>query len=623
MGTGRRCVFIPVGLFLLSTIPLPSEGIRGHKPCNLPESWSGKWFEYGERDAVGIDGKNVTHKGTCIANLRDKYIFKDPILQCYRCSVMHQKHPNVLQYKESLCESSPGRRDQFEICYGITADSPLKSLYRLDAKPSSCPIQGSFQFSYSRGHGVCDYPKSSISQCSDASKLVFRYQACADIKGSESSVESVECIAEWKEGSTYYFLGLISRDHVSQYDYEDRFRCFAYQSIFQGFLISQSGDAQCTLHSAKEGDKTMTLKKVHEQQCSLPHWILQHHHTFHNLDHSDKYHFNTLGTSLTITSEESVKKLKCNTIESDTGNYTKIIMQVKYECESGFMCMEVYRKADSIMSLKLGKLSRNPEEACNQHLFFDTAIPSVIIVSAKMGHRVRCPLVGKYAMINNQQQLLSATSNPMNTELNHLQDSCLPGRHYHDHLMFGCTGEGTEFTLVQQDCARTPGTLTSGYICHGGWREPLPSQNTFSKVQAAASIVAASTSSSSDVMASRQDQQNPLEGGGSAPTVSGQHYVVISSAKNPRKRFCVRLIMDEDNSNVSLLAHSENCPLRPQNDGINLNWGSNTWSFNLTRQSECAQALATANRGNNPPQCIFRSAESISLLSITLLFIFY
>ena len=99
----------------------------------------------------------------------------------------------------------------------------------------------------------------------------------------------------------------------------------------QGFLISQSGDAQCTLHSAKEGDKTMTLKKVHEQQCSLPHWILQHHHTFHNLDHSDKYHFNTLGTSLTITSEESVKKLKCNTIESDTGNYTKIIMQVKYE----------------------------------------------------------------------------------------------------------------------------------------------------------------------------------------------------------------------------------------------------------------------------------------------------
>ena len=29
-----RCVFIPVGLFLLSTIPLPSEGIRGKLNVN-------------------------------------------------------------------------------------------------------------------------------------------------------------------------------------------------------------------------------------------------------------------------------------------------------------------------------------------------------------------------------------------------------------------------------------------------------------------------------------------------------------------------------------------------------------------------------------------------------------
>ena len=47
--------------------------------CDLPESWAGKWFEYGERDAIRIDGKNVTHKGTCITkHYSDKYIFKDP-----------------------------------------------------------------------------------------------------------------------------------------------------------------------------------------------------------------------------------------------------------------------------------------------------------------------------------------------------------------------------------------------------------------------------------------------------------------------------------------------------------------------------------------------------------------
>ena len=77
----------------------------------------------------------------------------------------------------------------------------------------------------------------------------------------------------------------------------------------------------------------MTLKKVHshEKQCSLPHWMLAHHHTFKNLEGSIKYHFNTLGTSLTITQGLTTKKLKCNTIENETGNFSRIIMQVNFE----------------------------------------------------------------------------------------------------------------------------------------------------------------------------------------------------------------------------------------------------------------------------------------------------
>ena len=44
-------------------------------------------------------------------------------------------------------------------------------------------------------------------------------------------------------------------------DWEGRFRCFAYQRIHEGFLLSQSGEAVCNLYSAKEGDRTMTLKR--------------------------------------------------------------------------------------------------------------------------------------------------------------------------------------------------------------------------------------------------------------------------------------------------------------------------------------------------------------------------
>ena len=40
--------------------------------------------------------------------------------------------------------------------------------------------------------------------------------------------------------------------------------------------------------------------------------------------------------------------------------------------------------------------------------------------------------------------------------------TCVPGKHYQDHLMFGCTGEGTEFTVVQQNCVNQAKSTSSG-----------------------------------------------------------------------------------------------------------------------------------------------------------------
>ena len=55
--------------------------------------------------------------------------------------------------------------------------------------------------------------------------------------------------------------GLMNHSRVTPSDWEGRYRCFAYQSIYDGFLLAQSGEAKCNLYSAKEGDRTMTLKK--------------------------------------------------------------------------------------------------------------------------------------------------------------------------------------------------------------------------------------------------------------------------------------------------------------------------------------------------------------------------
>jgi hypothetical protein len=151
----------------------------------------------------------------------------------------------------------------------------------------------------------------------------------------------------------------------------------------------------------------------------------------------------------------------------------------------------------------------------------------------------------------------------------------------------------------------------SGYICHGGWKEPLASRNTFSKVQ--------------DLKDQQQShmpqyQHSAVGGGRSSGGLYGnsgsigpadqrhlqQYYVVISEAERPRQRICVRLVMDHDNSNVSLWANSRHCPPpvasastasaasnQPQYQLSNDRGGSlgnqnngQLWSFNLTRTSK-------------------------------------
>ena len=41
--------------------------------------------------------------------------------------------------------------------------------------------------------------------------------------------------------------------------------------------------------------------------------------------------------------------------------------------ETGFMCMELRAESDRVLTLKVGRLSRDRDEACNKNLFFDAA----------------------------------------------------------------------------------------------------------------------------------------------------------------------------------------------------------------------------------------------------------
>ena len=73
---------------------------------------------------------------------------------------------------------------------------------------------------------VCDtlFPRVCTSHIADKSQLVLSYQACVDIKGSQSHTEQAQCIGDWKEGSTYYFAAIMNSSHVTRYNREDSFR---------------------------------------------------------------------------------------------------------------------------------------------------------------------------------------------------------------------------------------------------------------------------------------------------------------------------------------------------------------------------------------------------------------
>lgn len=84
------------------------------------------------------------------------------------------------------------------LCSSIMADSALFYMFRMgpNLEPTACPFDGTHTFSYSTrgGKDICGRPTSQLEQCTDPTRLVFQFQACPDVPGSESAGEVIkEC----------------------------------------------------------------------------------------------------------------------------------------------------------------------------------------------------------------------------------------------------------------------------------------------------------------------------------------------------------------------------------------------------------------------------------------------
>ena len=264
---------------------------------------------------------------------------------------------------------------------------------------------------------------------------MLSYQACVDIRGSQSHTEHASCTAEWKEGSTYYFVARMNSSHVSEKDPEASFRCFVYRAIHAGYLVSQSAEAKCNLHSATEGYRTMELRrgesfpflqfnicerpsillgfcstvslyfaiyiannhaaicvwfavKESEKPCHFPPWF------------ASKPHYKVLGEAgdgarveagqqlLTV----SGSRLQCLAVREETAHTALLVTQAVHQCrsaislsnknknkylfrEAAFHCLRLSRRADGVVSLQVGRGSPSSQDACEARLFFGADTP--------------------------------------------------------------------------------------------------------------------------------------------------------------------------------------------------------------------------------------------------------
>lgn len=460
-------IFPWLGLAVLSALFLTTYG-----GCEFPASWSGRWFQSGS--AEGLTTINSTYigiKGECIESRGDKFIVLDKSsnYKSYKCIVIHQKHPNVLQYKETGF-GYPVLKSLDDMCSYISIDS-LFSMFRADgAAPIPCPFHNPpYIFSYNGGKGDCNFPPSRADSCTDDWRLLFRYAACPDISGSQSNVEEMVCLATWKDGSSKYLVAKM--EHKLATSDEDRYRCFIYDHVIQDgvtvYRVAQSGDATCNgIQSSTDGSKMMRLTRIESQheKCKFPSWVLAHHH-WRSLDYAHNYHFSRKNAALRVSSEQGdiETRLVCHKVVSNSSSQVTLVAHVTTGCDSGYVCMVFHHRDNHVIQVQQSTMrSQDASEACTSGYFDIHNLPSPVTLVTTSLPSLPCPNPGRYGVLRPQ----SKTQAVVEASTSEIEEHCNEKNAF-DLLAVGCNSPSDTMEF-HSSC---PDEHSLGYNCHGSWSE--------------------------------------------------------------------------------------------------------------------------------------------------------
>jgi len=454
---------------LCIVILLHSAYSQSGSSCFFPKPWHGEYFHLGFSVPLIVHKDTITEKGRCVENFGSHYVMEEEEMgeKCWRCMTIFRKHHNVLQYKESYCETYFSTFSS--LCDTISGDSPMYSMFRREAHTEKCPFKGPFTFSYSKGGSglnTCSFPQSYLDSCMDHHRLQLDFQACIDVRGSESVSEELKCLAHWKEGSHHYLVVEMNRQHV--YSDEARYRCFVYEKEGKGenrtIRMAQSLSATCRgLWSPTEGYRTFTMKKVDtNENCRLPSFLTVSH-SWSSLDGSTQIHLNSGERSMRVRSlQDSLhgqdSHVTCHSITKQDKTGAKLVTFVKSGCNSGFVCSQLVEEAPGVILLQQGHLARSPGEACS-HLYFSTSSvsTSLLVTMAAPGQTnpSPCGMSGRY--------VISAPTPGLPVAPQHCNTGDSP-----IHLVSGCSS--TVLTMDRQ-CPSSNMSRTE-YSCVAHWTHP-------------------------------------------------------------------------------------------------------------------------------------------------------
>ncbi|XP_033199190.1 uncharacterized protein LOC117161629 isoform X1 [Bombus vancouverensis nearcticus] len=491
--------------------------------CEFPVAWTGEWYQYGKIAPI-ILNTTVIGERTCIERSEDSYIVYGD--KCYYCIIINDRHENVIQFREGWCYTEQTTLD--EMCSNIKSDDTLYSMFRINSKPIPCPFSGpSFTFTYDKGFGECAMPISLGEKCTDESKLLLKYQACPDIKRSESNTEELQCLAVWNDGRNKYLVGTLKGRSISSA--EKMYRCFLYEekTHHQGkvaYLLAQSGEPTCNgLTTVSEGSPTIKLTKVDKEhnRCKYPSWITEHH-DWRSLDGTKVYHFTNKNATLKVKVQNTdgdtfhEEKIVCHNLEklhpteNTQGYKVKLIAHVTSGCDIGYVCMIFHKRDHHIIELQQSdEKAIMPDEACS--LADTSTMAYTTLISSSLRQR-RCPNPGRYVILGFTPFSVSNTSfrrqrrserhssritrkrtwheDISEKELYEQQRQHQQQHHHHHHHQYGGEQHQQQQELQREDCKRTNveiGCASSDqneiligktcdteeitYYCHGSWEE--------------------------------------------------------------------------------------------------------------------------------------------------------